>query len=521
MRFLTMLFTVMACVVALPSPLLAAGKASRVVVVVWDGMRPDFVTEETTPALFGLAREGVTFARHHPVYVSSTEVNGTALSTGVYPEQSGLIGNKEFRPQINPSRSIQMESLAAIRAGDLLTANHFLSVPTLAEILHSRGLTTAVCGAKGVALLLDRADRSSPSLGETVFEGHVLPESLVSKVTDSCGPFPPVSLPKAGRDAWTTLALTTPIWDTQVPPFSVLWLSEPDHSQHETGPGSPTSLKAIRSSDRNLARVLEELDKRNLRDSTDIIVVSDHGFSTISEKTDVASVLNEHGFHAYRQLPASPVPDDSIFVVGNGGSVFFYVVGAKKGAVQRVAHFLQSQPFAGVLFARDHVEGAFSLEEARINSPSAPDLVLSLRWRSDRSTNGTPGLLNSDYSQYGPGQGMHGSLSPFDMHNTCVAAGPDFRKGFVDNLPTGNIDITPTVLWILGVQPPGKLSGRVVEEAFIASGTAVAQPHHLEASYQGQNFTWHQYLDYSEVNGVRYFEEGNGRQEGWRQAKNN
>ena len=60
---------------------------------------------------------------------------------------------------------------------------------------------------------------------------------------------------------------------------------------------------------------------------------------------------------------------------------------------------------------------------------------------------------------------MHGSLSPFDMHNTCIAAGPDFRKGILDNMATGNIDIAPTVLWLLGVEPQPKLSGRVLSEA--------------------------------------------------------
>src|SRR5262249_30924807 len=81
--------------------LLAAGKAWHVVVVVWDGMRPDFVSESNTPTLYKLAQQGVTFRNHHPVYVCTTEVNGTALATGVYPEQSTIIGNKEYRPELN------------------------------------------------------------------------------------------------------------------------------------------------------------------------------------------------------------------------------------------------------------------------------------------------------------------------------------------------------------------------------------------------------------------------------------
>jgi predicted AlkP superfamily pyrophosphatase or phosphodiesterase len=54
-------------------------------------MRPDFVSAETTPHLWQLAQRGVTFAHHHPVFLSATEVNGTALATGAYPSRSFVI----------------------------------------------------------------------------------------------------------------------------------------------------------------------------------------------------------------------------------------------------------------------------------------------------------------------------------------------------------------------------------------------------------------------------------------------
>src|SRR6266568_4402842 len=59
-------------------------RGEHVVVVVWDGMRPDFVSEQSTPALWKLAHSGVTFRNHHSVFPSATIVNGTAINTGVY-----------------------------------------------------------------------------------------------------------------------------------------------------------------------------------------------------------------------------------------------------------------------------------------------------------------------------------------------------------------------------------------------------------------------------------------------------
>src|SRR2546429_2143558 len=88
----------------------AANESRHVVVVVWDGMRPDFVTEQNTPALWKLAQSGVTFQNHHAVYPSATIVNGTAINTGVYPNRSGVLVNHDYRPEIDAKKSIDVEN---------------------------------------------------------------------------------------------------------------------------------------------------------------------------------------------------------------------------------------------------------------------------------------------------------------------------------------------------------------------------------------------------------------------------
>src|SRR6266850_3274328 len=113
----------------------AAAAERQVLVVVWDGMRPDFLTEKNAPNLWELARGGVTFSKHHSVYLSATEVNGTAISTGAYPARSGIISNHEYRPGIDAAKSIGTEALAAARKGDELTQGHYLAVPTIAELV--------------------------------------------------------------------------------------------------------------------------------------------------------------------------------------------------------------------------------------------------------------------------------------------------------------------------------------------------------------------------------------------------
>ena len=112
----------------------AAGVAQHIVVVVWDGMRPDFVTPELTPTLWELRTNGVWFARHHSAFPTTTEVNGTAIATGANPQRSGILANSEYRPLINPLGSVNTESITTIRRGDQVSDNHYVALPTLAEM---------------------------------------------------------------------------------------------------------------------------------------------------------------------------------------------------------------------------------------------------------------------------------------------------------------------------------------------------------------------------------------------------
>ena len=493
----------------------AAGKATHVVLIVWDGMRPDFVTPETAPTLCQLARDGVTFLHHHPVYVSVTEVNATALATGVYPGQSGVIGNNDYRPAIDPLRAIESDSMGAIRKGDTNLPQHFIAFPTVAEILHANGLRTAITGTKPVALLHDRAARPDGDPNVTVFAGETLPADLKDKLYQELGRFPPPGTNKIKLDQWTTAALTGPLWKDGVPAFSLLWMAEPDFSQHRTAPGSPEALKGIKGDDDNLAHLLQVLKDNKALDSTDIIIVSDHGFSTVYEEVDVAATLNQSGLHAFRKAPEGGFTNGDIMVVGNAGGVFCYVKGEDQGEIEKAVHCLQAQSFAGVIFSRTPVEGAFPLADAHLDSAASPDIVVVMRWKPGLNKFGAPVLICSDSHSYTPGRGTHGTLSLTDMHNIGFAAGPDFARGMIDSLPSGNIDIAPTILWILGVTPEKKMTGRVLTEALTIPGPPVesSQTHHQEATFKGDGFVWHQYLDWSSVNGVCYLDQGNGRQE--------
>jgi predicted AlkP superfamily pyrophosphatase or phosphodiesterase len=482
----------------------------HVVVIVWDGMRPDFVSEENTPGLWKLAHEGVIFRNHHAVYPSAPMVNGTALVTGIYPGKSGIIANHEYRPGIERKRPIDVEIPAVVEKGDQLSGGKYISFPTIAELVQKAGGRTAIATTKTVGLLLDRhVDHVGPKNGVTFFVGKALPPDALTPVVAALGPFPSAHLQ---QDVWTTKALTDFLWKDGVPAFSVIWLGEPDLTEHKSAPGAPAALAATKSADENLAAVLLTLDQKGGRETTDVFVVSDHGFSTIKRSVDLRKILRDAGFSAQTEFNDEPKRGD-IMLVGNGGSVLFYVEGHDADVTRRLVEFLQQTDFAGVIFTREAMPGTFRLDQAKIDSKDAPDVVMAFRWNGEKNQFGVPGMIDADW-QRGAGKGTHATLSRFDMHNTMIAAGPDFRRGKVSDLPSGNVDLAPTILRILEITPPQQLDGRVLSEAMLnidsASTELKPEAKTVEAMKDFSSGSWRQSLQISRVGSTIYLDEGNG-----------
>jgi predicted AlkP superfamily pyrophosphatase or phosphodiesterase len=497
----------------------------HVVVVVWDGMRPDFVTEQNTPTLWKFAREGITFRNHHAAYPSATMVNGTAMVTGIYPGKSGIIANHVYRPDIDSHHAVDVELPSTVKKGDELSGGKYIAVPTIADLVERAGACSVIAAAKTVGLLLDRqfsvgalsAHDGIPSDGKqktaaalnnrvTLFTGQCLPSAALEPIIEKLGPFPSAHLQK---DSWTTKALIDVFWKDGIPALSVLWLGEPDLTEHETAPGASAALAATKSADENLAAVLSALDERKARGTTDVFVVSDHGFSTIRRSIDLRKILNEAGFGATTEFNGEPKPGD-IMLAGNGGSVLFYIIGHDLAVTRRLVEFLQQSDFAGVIFTKQPMDGTFTLEQANIQNDRAPDVVMAFRWNASKNQFGVPGMIDADW-QRAAGKGTHATLSRFDMHNTFIAAGPDFKRGETNDLASGNVDLAPTILQILGIKPPQKMDGRILSEAMtVARPSREPKTKTIEATKHFRSGTWQQWLQISRVGSTIYLDEGNG-----------
>ncbi len=436
-----------------------------VLVFVVDGLRPDAITAEDTPTLFRLRAEGVDLVNSHAVFPTVTRVNAAAIATGTQPGTNGLVGNQMFVPAVDEWRAFDTGNYRNFLTLEQATGGRVLQVRTLAERLHARGLALAAVssGSTGSAFLLNPKAVSGVGTlvngyfdpGKTVAYPAVVSAAILARF----GPAP-VKAPGAARfDAavtWTQRVLREYVLPELAPDVVINWLTEPDHSQHHVGVGSPAAREALRNGDREIAQVLAGLDAA----STSVLVVSDHGFTTNTAGVDVASALVE------AKLKAAPDSTD-VILASSGQALALHVPHHDPDRVARLARFIQAQDWGGVIFAAGSVDGTFPLELINVaNRDRGPDLLFTFPWTSRRSAFGVPGTDLAAVSAGGtPYVSDHGSMSPWNVRNTFLAWGAGVKKGITAPAPAGNADVTPTVLALLGQHDEAGLDGRVVSEA--------------------------------------------------------
>ena len=434
-------------------------------VFVVDGLRPDSITAEDTPTLLRLRAEGVDLVNSHAVFPTVTRVNAAAIATGTQPGTNGLVGNQMFVPAVDSRRAFDTGNYRNFLTLDQATGGRVLQAPTLAERLHARGLMLAgvSSGSTGSAFLLN--PKSVSGIGALV-NGYLdpgktmaYPAGISEAVLARFGPAP-VKAPGGARfDAavtWTQRVLREYVLPELAPAVVINWLTEPDHSQHHAGVGSPAAREALRNDDREIAQVLAGLHAA----STSVLVVSDHGFTTNTAGVDVAGAL------VLAKLKAAPDSTD-VILASSGQAVALHVEGHDPDRIARLARFIQAQDWGGVIFSAERVEGAFPLELIHVaNRERSPDLLFTFPWTSRRNAFGVSGTDLANVSAGGaPYVSDHGSMSPWNVRNTFLAWGAGVKKGVTVGVPAGNVDVTPTVLALLGIDGETGLDGRVVTEA--------------------------------------------------------
>jgi len=164
----------------------------RVLLIVLDGCRPDYVTPDVMPNVHALGQRGVVCTNHHAVYPTVTRVNSTSFATGCYPAKHGLMGNAVYFPSVDPDKGFSTGSAEnLIRIAEAID-ERLVTRPSIAEVLeqHGKKYLAVSSGSSGSAYLLNHMVRG----GGLINVDLVLPESLQATVDEVLGPVPDEAL---------------------------------------------------------------------------------------------------------------------------------------------------------------------------------------------------------------------------------------------------------------------------------------------------------------------------------------
>ena len=452
------------------------------------------------PRLFRLGQRGIVFRAHHSVFPTVTRVNASSFVTGAYPETHGLMGNTIYIPKANAVKGLDTGERANLEAveraeGTLLTA------PTLSEMLRPAGKTLLAVssGSSGSAYLLNH----TVATGGIIHSEYTKPAALAVRAAAVLGPPPAHATPNDPQNQYAIDAFLKIGLDEVHPDVTFMWLNDPDGTAHANGIGAELTLKSLALVDAGIGRIEDALRAKGLLDRTNIIVTSDHGFSTHTGELKLAALVEPF---------ARPMPDGSKDIVVSEGAIYLRS-GADTARVAAIVAALQKRPEVGAIFTRPRasgggegtVPGTLSFDVARWNHPRVGRHPGVGELDGDKNDAGFAGTTTDS------GVAGHGTSSPYDIHNTLIAAGPDLREHAVSDVPTANVDIAPTLLHLLGMAPAPTMTGRVMREA-LRDGPAIASVpiEHVvttvrtpDGSYElaahVSHAAGHAYLDFTEV----------------------
>jgi len=390
---LVLALTLGACAATPSTQAKARSKPALTILIALDGFRPDYLDRGNTPTLSALAASGARGAMR-PSFPTLTYPNHYTLVTGKRPDHHGMVHNTLEAAEI-PGVSFAMSNHSAV--GDGRWWGQAKPIWVSAE---QQGVHAGVLFWPGSEARID---------GVRPTYWRVYDEDLA-------------------YDQRVDIALA---WiDAKAPPLGLatLYFEAVDTEGHHYGPDSPQVNAAAAQVDAAIARLVEGLKARGLFETTNIVVVADHGMTPqpLAGLVDVATLVD----------PAK---------------VKFVSTGSVVGV--RALPGFESEVAATMLKAHPNLtcweKGKIPARYGYGTNPRVPPIVClaDIGWYFV-----TASALKKRWAEHPRDGGAHG-YDPFDpaMRAVFVAHGPAFRRGVT--LPVfDNVDVYPLLTRLMGVK---------------------------------------------------------------------
>ncbi len=417
---------------AAPEP--AGEPCEHVVIVSIDGLRPDFyLGDYEAPTLKAMAAAGSRAAAVESVYPSSTYPAHASIVTGVRPAKHGITANTTW----TESGSTR----------DWYWYAKDLKARTLWQAAREKGLQVAITywptsvGAQADWMLGEIWD---PDRKETVkrLVGSASPAGLLPELALTVGvPSEKFADDRSLTDAFVS-RMAAYVFKKYRPNLQLVHLISVDEVEHKEGPDAPEVKAAVRVQDENIARIRKAIGESGVGARTALIVLGDHGFTSISKNVGPNNLFRDAGL---LEEENGKIKSWRAITRSSGGSASIYV--KNPGDLPRVLDVLRTGAAS-----RYRVLERPELDDLGYNPDAAFALEPGEGWAiTERLGPSTPTV-----------KGNHGQLPTRPgLQTGFVAEGAGIRAGGrIDRMKL--IDVAPAVAALLGLEMPG-LEGRPPE----------------------------------------------------------
>ena len=384
------------------------------VVMLLDGFAPVYMERFPTPAFDRLRSEGAWTHRMDPAFPTISLINGVTISTGCWPENHGIVTNLF----LDPERGLYDHSIDA----DWLTGCEHLH-----QAAERQGMSTATLGWYG---------RRSGEQGPLA--------SYMPPGEDAWPDYPD----DTGRAAQVIEQLA--LRPDQRPRLILAFFKGPDGAAHFAGMDSDETRAAVVEVDAAVGAVLDAIDAQPDAAEIQLLITTDHGMVPVEQVVNIARILRRH------DIPAR--------ALSTGTTSFLYFEDADSGAIDAAVEKLSTyEQF-------DVVRRAAQPADWHLGAgPRVGDLILSahppyfiegieswpwyVRWLGWIG----PDFLDASASLKATHGYPTGSPGVEGILYTRGSAFAPARE--VDRVRA--IDIHPTIMHVLGLEPGNPVDGRV------------------------------------------------------------
>jgi predicted AlkP superfamily pyrophosphatase or phosphodiesterase len=412
----------------------------KILIIGMDGLQMSQVDDKNMPNVSKFKSNGFSFENHHASFPTVTRTNVSTIVTGVNPGTHGILGNNMVFPEYDKNQVLNV--MYPEMKNIYLSGNKIVLTPTLSDIASENNLDLMVLnsGTSGNALI--------QNTGVLNNKHHTFHRDISSQ-NKLNHDWPKPEIPDLNSNTHM-INILEKLEPERFADISIIWFDEPDKSQHNFGIDSIESIKAINHVDNLFKNILDLINQNDF--DPYIFLISDHGYSKISKTINLTNELATN-FPGY-------------LFAENGGSFMVY---AKENQIfdPILINEIISKPWAGPMILGNsniNYSGIHNYDLFFKSGVRNPDLFVSMNWKELNNSNNIKGEIFS--TNLKAGNGNHGSISPQEINNTLILNGPDINKGNGTELPSGNVDVLPTILYFLNIALPSYIEGRVLKESF-------------------------------------------------------